>query len=111
MIDISSLDKSEVLAALYNRARPQGMGYMHFDPKPMTTEEARAILDGENNAAHTSGFWPGYHASFDYLHGRVMKVNLSGDSFREDLYDRDNGEGAAAKAVDSIRAVAVATAS
>lgn len=28
--------------------------------------------------------------SFDYLYGRVLKVDLSGDEFEESLYDRDN---------------------
>ena len=39
-----------------------------------------------------------------YLHGRVLKVDLSRDEFDERLYDRDCGEGAAQRAVDSVRA-------
>jgi hypothetical protein len=42
-------------------------------------------------------------ANFDYLHGRVMKVDLSGDSFDPWLYDRDNGEGAASRAIAKMR--------
>ena len=39
---------------------------------------------------------------FDYLKGRVMKVDLSeDDGFEEWLYDRDNGEGAAQSALDN----------
>lgn len=34
---------------------------------------------------------------------RVLKVELSGDEFDERLYDRDCGEGAAQRAVDSIK--------
>lgn len=34
---------------------------------------------------------------------RVLKVDLSGEEFDERLYDRDCGEGAAQRAVDSIR--------
>ena len=44
------------------------------------------------------------YTQFDYLHGRVLKVDLSGDEFDERLYDRDCGEGAAQRAVDSVRA-------
>ena len=41
---------------------------------------------------------------FDYLKGRVMKVDLSSDdSFEEWLYDRDNGKGAAQRVIDSLR--------
>ena len=44
MVDISGLDKAEVLAALYNAARPRGVGLLRYDPTPMSTEEAREIL-------------------------------------------------------------------
>lgn len=41
---------------------------------------------------------------FDYLYGRVMKVDLSSDDgFEERLYDRDNGKGAAQKVIDALR--------
>jgi len=79
--------KAKVLAALYNASKPLGMGFMHFKPENMTEAEATAIL-AENEMA-----------SFDYLKGRVMKVSLYEDSFDPRLYDRDNGEGAAARAV------------
>ena len=32
-----------------------------------------------------------------------MKICLKGDDFREDLYDRDNGDGAAMLVIDSLR--------
>lgn len=85
-IDISGMDKAEVLAKLYNAARPQGMGFLHYTAQDMTAEEAKELLsDGR--------------AYFDYLKGRVMKVNLSGDLLCPVLYDRDNGEGAARRAL------------
>lgn len=91
MISITGLDKADVLAALYNASRPQGMGFMHYDPKPMTRDEAATLL------AETT--------YFDYLKGRVMKLNLSKpDSFDEWGYDRDNGPGAAERALSSLRA-------
>lgn len=85
-MDITGHNKAVILAALYNDARPQGMGLLHYDPKPMTTKEAQAILD--------KGI-----TDFDYLKGRVMKVNLSGDFLDTRLYNRDNGQGAAEYAV------------
>lgn len=36
---------------------------------------------------------------FDYVNGRPLKVDLSGDEFDPYLYDRDNGEGVADKAM------------
>ena len=85
-MDISNLDKATVLAALYNHARHQGMGLLHFDPEPMTVEQAREILA----AGQTY---------FDYVKGRVMKVDLSKDFLDTRLYDRDNGLGAAENAI------------
>ena len=39
----------------------------------------------------------------DYFAGRVIKCNLPGDSFDSWGYDRDNGEGAAQKAIDGLK--------
>lgn len=87
-VDIQGKDKAEVLCALYNHSKPLGMGLLEFDPSPMTISEARQLLRSETN--------------FDYLKGRVMKVNLSGDTFNAWLYDRDNGVGAAQRAISGI---------
>lgn len=87
-IDISKKDKAEVLAALYNASRPLGLGFLHFDPTPMTVEEARELLSETTD--------------FDYLKGRVMKVDLSGEELETWLYDRDNGEGAAERALSNV---------
>lgn len=99
-IDISGLDKADVFAALYNRAKAQGLGFLHFDPTPMSTEQARAVLEGEGWTA--GGDYPGGESLsshpnlyFDYFKGRVMKVDLTGDVLSTWLYDRDNGAGSA----------------
>ena len=86
MIDLKGKNKAEVLAKLYNASHPQGMGFLHFSPEAMTTEEAQELLDGGQTY-------------FDYLKGRVMKVDLSKDMLDPRLYDRDNGKGAAAAAL------------
>lgn len=44
-IDIKDLDKAAVLAALFNTSRPQGIGFTRYDPKPMSVEAARGVLD------------------------------------------------------------------
>ena len=90
MADISGLDKAQVLAALYNAARPQGMGFMQYDPTPMSVDEARGLLQRT--------------ANFDYLKGRVMKLNFNGDELVTIWYDRDNGEGSAEMVINSLRA-------
>lgn len=88
MIDLTKHDKGEVLAALYNNSRPQGMGFLHSDDVPLTKNEAWDLLDQSTY--------------FDYLKGRVMKIDLSGDELNPALYDRDNGEGAAERAISTI---------
>lgn len=88
MIDIKGLDKAMVLKALYDNSHHQGLGFLQAVDS-FTVDDARELLK--------------HQTYFDYLHGKVMKVDLSGDSFEEYLYDRDCGEGAAARAIDSIR--------
>ena len=89
MLNISNYNKADVLAALYNHSRPQGLGILHFEPKDMTKEEAEALLKE--------------YTYFDYLQGRVMKVDLASDiEFSPHLYDRDNGRGAAERAIKSL---------
>lgn len=88
-IDIAGLDKAAILAALYNNARPQGRGHLVAQPGDMTIEQARALVKGRT--------------SFDYIQCRALKIHLSGDTLDPWLYDRDNGEGAAARAIDALR--------
>ena len=91
MVKTIGLDKAEVLAALFNNARPMGLGVVEYNPYyTMLIPEAHHILQTTTR--------------FDYLAGRVLKVDLSNDNeFDEWLYDRDNGEGAAQRAIDSIK--------
>jgi len=79
-ISLTGLDKADVLAALYNASKPLRAGFIDYDKKPMTREEAQSILDCGDTY-------------FDYLQGRVMKVDLSGDTLNPGGYDRDNGGG------------------
>jgi hypothetical protein len=39
----------------------------------------------------------------DYFQGRVIKTDLRGDAIDPRLYDRDNGAGAAERAVATLR--------
>ena len=90
IVSIDGLDKAKVLIALYGKAKPQGMGFLQFNPEPLTEEEAIRLLE--------------LTTYFDYLKGRVMKVQLRDDKvFDSRLYDRDNGPGAAASAISFLR--------
>jgi hypothetical protein len=86
-MNIKGISKAKILAALYNASHPQGMGFLQAKQGDMSEAEAQALL----NSGQTY---------FDYLHGRVMKIDLSGGEELDTwLYDRDNGRGAAEDAI------------
>ena len=93
-MDRKGLTDAEVLAALYNRAQPQGMGFMHYDPKPMTVEDAETFLKKGDDLHRLHGARNGGNY-FDYLKGRVMKIDVSENPLDTRLYNRDNGKNAA----------------
>ena len=97
MIKITGLNKAEVLKVLFNNSKVQGFNAMlGLNPPDITTEEAFGILKEYETKRG--------EIYFDYLNGKVMKIDLtSDDEFEEWLYDRDNGEGAAQRAIDSIK--------
>ncbi|MEU2969069.1 hypothetical protein ABZ687_29330 [Streptomyces ardesiacus] len=90
-IDISGLNKAKVLAALWNNAAPPPA---HVTPEPrnfaMTAAEAAEILLRQG-------------AGFDNLEDRILKADISGDTFDPWGYDRDNGDGLAARVIDRLR--------
>lgn len=94
MINIEGLDRAEVFAALFNNAKPQGLGLLHYQQRTMKADEAFMVL-----STNSSGY-------IDYYEGRVLKVSLppNAKEFDARLYDRDNGSGAASAAVDAVRA-------
>ena len=87
-MNIKGMDKAAVLAALYKHAQTQGLGVLHYQLGDISLEEARDLLKTQTY--------------FDYLKGRVLKVDLSRDELDERLYDRDNGPGAAAYALADL---------
>ena len=89
MIDIKDLDKAVVLSKLYNASKTLGLGFLQEVAEPMTIPEAREILKD--------------NTQFDYLYGKVMKIDLTHDSFDPWLYDKDNGEGKADRIIQEIR--------
>lgn len=107
-VDISGLDKAEVLLALVNSAKMRGRGFAgsfsQMIPSllpPMDIAFTREImLAAERRVA--CGEKPRHAFYFDYIEGLPIKVDLSGDSFNPRLYDRDNGEGAAERAIAKL---------
>lgn len=75
--------REEVFMVLYNRAMPLGNGFLHYVPKQIDLAEAKEFLKT----------YPGNY--FDYVKGRVMKVDLSRPEVNTVLYNHDNGKNAA----------------
>lgn len=89
IVSIKGLAKADVLAALYNNSKAQGMGFLHFDATSMSKDDAETLL------AQTT--------KFDYLQGRVLKVDLTTDELKTWLYNRDLGQGAAERIIRQLR--------
>ena len=85
-VNIAGLDKAKVLQALHQNSKAQGMSFLH--------EKAVSIEDCEHQLARSS--------YVDYFAGRVIKCDLGKDEFDTWGYDRDNGDGAAQKAIDLL---------
>ncbi len=104
MVDTKGIEPWRVLKALYDGGRPIGAGHLRFRPGGMEDAEAQRLVAGGD-----SGDYPGGRQNplyFDYVYGRPLKVSLKNpDGFDPWGYDRDNGEGAAQRAIDSLRAV------
>ena len=90
-INIKGLSKAEILVAMYNSSKPLGAGFLDPDYNSILTLEKAEML------YHQS------HGRFDYVQGRLIKVNLLSDHVNPCAYDRDNGEGALAACVEAVR--------
>lgn len=94
-VSIKDIPKNELLAALYNNSKPLGLGMLHFDPTPMSLDDAQNMIEDLKKE--------GRDLFFDYVKGRVMKVDITGDEMKTWSYNRDIGEGAAERIVESLR--------
>lgn len=93
LVDITGLDKADVLVALFDASSPQGLGFFAAAiSSGLTLDIARRLVQERTY--------------FDYLQGRVLKVDLRGDAVDPVLFDRDNGRGACAAAIARLRAKA-----
>ena len=92
-VNITGLSKAAVLAAMFNASRPQGMGFI----SSLSGPDSLDIEGAERIVSET--------LDFDYLFGRPLKLNLTGDSFNPWGFDRDNGgSGSAQEIINSLRA-------
>jgi hypothetical protein len=103
VLSIAGLDRSVVLAALFNGANPVAAGFLDYDATPMTVEEATNELEHAYLEQAHYGEGKNY-AKFDYIKGRPIKISFLGeDIWSVTSYDLRNGGGAAKAVIDSLR--------
>ncbi len=101
-IDITGINRYELLAALCNGTKSLGMG--KFASKADCKITANDVL----SCIDEQGDMDSCMMDFDYLFGRPIKISIvakDGKLFLDRwwLYDRDSGKGSAERIVDSIR--------
>jgi hypothetical protein len=89
VINITGLDKVEVLRALHDHARPGTIEWFECTENVLTRDEAKRIWQ------HFERFG----CYFRCVKGRVLNIRLRGDALSVGLYERDNGKGAARTAL------------
>lgn len=73
MIDITGCDLRKVIQEAYDLSVPQGMGFLHFKPGPLSEEEVTGIWERFKNDNQLA-------LSMDYIKGRAVKLTV----FRRD---------------------------
>jgi hypothetical protein len=90
-VDISGLDKMQVLKALWEESKTAS--FFAMMPKmapPFSESEAQNVMNSKR-------------PYFDYLSGRVIKTDFTTDQLNPWGYDRDNGKGAMQRVVNSVK--------
>lgn len=83
------LEKGQVLAALYNGAKPSKKYITEYDPKPMSE------IEGKKMTLKTS--------NFSYIKGRLLLIIFVENTFNSKLYNKSNGNGTAEQIIESLR--------
>lgn len=81
MIEITGVDLKQFVKDVYDLSKPQGLGFKHFTPKPLSDEEAESIV------IRSSERFP---VDVDYVRGRACKMTVFRDKENpERLYIHD----------------------
>jgi hypothetical protein len=81
MINVTHCDLKKIIQEAYALSVPQGMGFMHFKPGPLSDEEVAGILSRYESHERIA-------VDMDYIKGRAVKMIV----FKKDggLYIHDN---------------------
>jgi len=78
MINVTGVDITKLVCAVYDLSQPQGMGMLHFKPGPLPIEDAEDIIKrGEKSNYSDGSLTPIIY--MDYVMGRSCKFTLYRD--------------------------------
>lgn len=95
LVNITGLDKASVLVALVNAATDGGIGRKLGLFAPSYSRYAAQQLIDKLRITNQP-------LRFDYVAARPIKVDITDDTFDPTLYDRDSGNGQAARAIAAL---------
>lgn len=91
-INIKGLDKALVLKTLWNNSKCQGLSILQLPDDKIDISAFEELISADRTY-------------FDYLWGKVMKIDVANDILDPTLYDRDNGDGAARNALHRAKLI------
>jgi len=66
IIDVSEVNLIELVKEAYNLSVPVGLGFLHYTPEPLTSQEAANLINLNEK----------YVVSLDYVNGRAVKFGV-----------------------------------
>lgn len=88
MIDVTNCDIRKLVQEAYMLSKPQGMGFMHFKPGPLTEDEITDIIQCSSGSSIA--------VYMDYTNGRAVKMTVfkQGDnlSIHDAWFDHSSGD-------------------
>lgn len=86
-IDVTNCNLRTLVAKAYDLSSPRGMGFLHFNPKPLSETEIDAIIERGDKR---------YPVDMDYVNGRSIKLHVrkTGDKLfiSDPWYDHDSSQ-------------------
>ena len=73
-IEVTNTNLRLLVQTAYDLSKPQGMGHLHYQPGPLSDEDADMLLECKGTSIGT----PSYNVvvSMDYVRGRSVKMSV-----------------------------------
>ena len=87
-IEVTNANLRLLVQTAYDLSKPQGMGYLHYQPGSLSDEDADMLLECKGTSVGT----PSYNVvvSMDYVRGRAVKMSVfKVEDYPNKLFIRD----------------------